>query len=942
MADLSKITLPDNTTVNLRDATVDGRRWVAITQGQKWSRLYFASPTNSTVGTSGFLNVTCTRGSVVVNATFLLTSSHAGTKFANCQEISSNNYTQVKSRLVANNSGQYYFEVYDTAASIASGTTQTWNCYYLPLAATTLTPYTVFTDGTTIPSGYTAMNEFVTTVAEGAAPIKSISRSGTTFTATRTDGSTFTFTQQDNNTTYSLTQDSSDGHKITLTPSSGTAQTVTIPDNNTTYTFANGTNGFTVTPSGGTAQTVTVTPSITNNITGSGTSGYLTKFNGTNTITNGPQLGSGTTTYLRNDGSWATPANTTYTLGTSGNNVTLTPAGGTAQSITVPYATSAGSATDSTKLPLAGGAMTGSITFNKVANAISYTGTKATYPMIKFKDNTNDNYGNGIVIGGGGLVVIGGGESSDSVAATHTSGGDEVLDLCSDGAVYIWTNVQNGATSADVKKFTFDTAGSLTATKFIGPLQGNADTATSASGISQSTKIETADALNAFMGTTLRYAQCSANLVGSNTDGLIVSVPWSSKYGQQLYLDDNGYAMAHRYASNSSWSDWKVILDANNYSSYALPLTGGTVTGITKFKGSAASQILQSRNLVGLNTDATAQDSLYLQYNNNTSDTVFFGATAGGSISSNGTQYSGNAATATKLGTANVGTATKPIYLSAGTATACTYSLGASTNGGTVNQLAYYSGANAISSSSALYYTSVNSTATTPATRTILGVYGATYGNTAANMISGTAGLFSYGDGGPQIDFNAGVSGTQAGALIFTDHDSAATGASWHFVSNQTDWNVTSKRFHARTGISVGTNLPTTTHNLYVNGTGSVTTSLISPILGVNASNGTSGGISLYNGAGSIDTYGIAFRYTTNQGKHGYVQGDWATYLTMSNNNGRGWVFKRSSVGGVASISTDGDAVFNGSVTIGGNTTNTSGARLVYSASEQAINFEFL
>lgn len=33
-------------------------------------------------------------------------------------------------------------------------------------------------------------------------------------------------------------------------------------DNNTTYTFANGTNGFTVTPSGGSAQTVTVTPTI--------------------------------------------------------------------------------------------------------------------------------------------------------------------------------------------------------------------------------------------------------------------------------------------------------------------------------------------------------------------------------------------------------------------------------------------------------------------------------------------------------------------------------------------------------------------------------------------------------------------------------------------------------------------------------------------------------
>lgn len=111
-------------------------------------------------------------------------------------------------------------------------------------------------------------------------------------------------------TTYSLTQDPLDGHTITLTPSEGAAQTITIPDNNTTYTFANGTNGFTVTPAGGSAQTVTVTPSITNNVTGSGTSGYIAKFNGTNTITNGPAFGSATTTYLRNDGTWATPANT--------------------------------------------------------------------------------------------------------------------------------------------------------------------------------------------------------------------------------------------------------------------------------------------------------------------------------------------------------------------------------------------------------------------------------------------------------------------------------------------------------------------------------------------------------------------------------------------------------------------------------------------------------
>ena len=39
---------------------------------------------------------------------------------------------------------------------------------------------------------------------------------------------------------------------------------------------------------------------------------------------------------------------------------------------------------------------------------------------------------------------------------------------------------------------------------------------------------------------------------------------------------------------------------------------------------------------------------------------------------------SGNAGTATKLGTANKGSATQPIYLSGGTPTACTYTLGKS------------------------------------------------------------------------------------------------------------------------------------------------------------------------------------------------------------------------------------------------------------------------
>ena len=99
----------------------------------------------------------------------------------------------------------------------------------------------------------------------------------------------------------------------------------------TTYTFEDGTNGFTVITNGSGVQTVTVTPSITNNITGSGTSGYLAKFNGTNTITNGPQLGSSTTTYLRNDGTWDTPTDTKNTAGSNNSTSSLYLIGATSQ-----------------------------------------------------------------------------------------------------------------------------------------------------------------------------------------------------------------------------------------------------------------------------------------------------------------------------------------------------------------------------------------------------------------------------------------------------------------------------------------------------------------------------------------------------------------------------------------------------------------------------------
>lgn len=109
----------------------------------------------------------------------------------------------------------------------------------------------------------------------------------------------------------------------------------------------------------------------------------------------------------------------------------------------------------------------------------------------------------------------------------------------------------------------------------------------------------------------------------------------------------------------------------------------------------------------------------------------------------------------------------------------------------------------------------------------------------------------------------------------------------------------------------------------------------------VTATNGTSGGISLYSSSSSMDDYGIYFRKISDKGAHGYVTSSWATYFTMSNSDNRGWVFRRNSSGNVASIDTSGNAVFNGSVTVGGNAANTSGARMVYDSTNSCINFVF-
>lgn len=89
--------------------------------------------------------------------------------------------------------------------------------------------------------------------------------------------------------------------------------TIKLPNDNNTYYIKDSTARSGLAGKADASHTHTkseITDFPSNVVTGTGSDGYLVKWNGTNSVTNGPQLGSSTATFLRNDGTWATPEGT--------------------------------------------------------------------------------------------------------------------------------------------------------------------------------------------------------------------------------------------------------------------------------------------------------------------------------------------------------------------------------------------------------------------------------------------------------------------------------------------------------------------------------------------------------------------------------------------------------------------------------------------------------
>lgn len=392
---------------------------------------------------------------------------------------------------------------------------------------------------------------------------------------------------------------------------------------------------------------------------------------------------------------------------------------------------------------------------------------------------------------------------------------------------------------------------------------------------------------------------------------------WADNSGGDAWeLAFNNSGINVRHGATTTWGSWTKLLDSSNYNDYAPTKTGTGASG-----------------------------------------------TWGISITGNATTAT-SATSASKLGSSNVGSATQPIYLNAGSPAACTYTLGKSVPSDAVFTDTKNT-AGSTDTSSKIYLIGATSQAANPQTYSqdtaYVGTDGCLYSGgskvlTAHQDISGKvskigdtmSGALTVEASNSYSSYNEGIrinAGARTYATLLMGGTAGTTsgtndGAFWIGVYNT---GTTARR------LMIAHNGSTNTGTyFYASSSSDISPSLrvgsnlqVANVISANVSNsGTAGGISLY----STDptSYGVAMRSTSNSGKHGYVQGDWGTYFYMAGATNRGWVFVNAGSGNRASISTEGNMVLNGSLTLGGNATNTSGVRQVYNSTTKSLDFVFV
>lgn len=170
------------------------------------------------------------------------------------------------------------------------------------------------------------------------------------------------------------------------------------------------------------------------------------------------------------------------------------------------------------------------------------------------------------------------------------------------------TRTINGKALSSNISLTYSDVGAAAASHYHDSLQGWSDTR------NVTTTPNDYNSMFRIMG--IKTSTGTGTLDGSTYSTVVGIRGWSDSSGgnsHELAFTGEGQ-IYRRHGATTSWNSWVKILDSDNYSSYALPLSGGTLTGNLTVSGTTSNTWLRATNNTGtiyLESAASGNRGLY-------------------------------------------------------------------------------------------------------------------------------------------------------------------------------------------------------------------------------------------------------------------------------------------------------------------------------------------
>ncbi len=686
----------------LNDNKAEIREWSAQIKCATWSRLCYVEQKVGVIGSSFILNISGTRYNVVYNDTFVIKVHHP--QKATISKISGSTYsTGIQIRVVSDSSGKCYVEMYENVNGATNTTDQTVYCSLIDIACGVITTYTSFTNGASIPTGFTS-NATITTNSnslQGNLTWGEITGKPSTFTPSSHTHDDRYYTESEVDSKLSRKANSSHNHTIsqitdianasvksaTSATTAASAQSVewnNVKNKPSTYTPSSHSHDNSTITSLDAGKITTGTINIARLpqgalercvIVADDTARFkLTKSN----IQKGDTVkvtGTGKMYFVIDDTKLTSEDG--YTVYTAGSATAVPWSGITGKPATYPPSSHNH---DNSYLKLTGGTLSG---------ALNISGTAASKPLrargIVGSDGNGSDGELHLQFGANNVIKLGN-EAAYSISAdggTYTGKANTAgtADIAKVANSVTWANVSGKPSTFTPASHTHNYAGSSSA----GGSAWSSNAVNNIFGSSRQTS-GNIDFTNSAYVNKVTYTLATSGMTTGKppTDGHMLSFGWDTDagWGAQMSIGDGSSTHMYLRGADSKnnkcvYGDWKTVLDSTNYTTYAPSKTGWGASG------------------------------------------------------SWGINVTGNAATATKL-SSSAGSATRPVYFNDGKPVAGTYTLGDACAKGVTN----------ITTAGTLGWTSSTENAKTVPTLNTIAYWNGAFSNTNSNLAYCNKGAF--------------------------------------------------------------------------------------------------------------------------------------------------------------------------------------------------------